>query len=107
MIIAIKLTHSLIIIYMMLCLLVIWEYALTGIHRPFVKWAFLSIIVEGVVFIISGFVCPLTSWALALGDETGADLLSEWLLLDQVNYTGNFALFFVTGTLLSVRHLRR
>ena len=99
----IKLTHSMIIIYMMFCLYLIWQYALTGIRRPFLKWAFLSVIAEGIVFIAWGFECPLTIWAQNLGDESGVDLLSELLLLEQVEYTTNFAIFFFIGTILSLR----
>ena len=35
----IKFAHSLFIIYMMVCLYVVWHYALIGIYHPFIKWA--------------------------------------------------------------------
>lgn len=103
---AVKFTHSLAILYMMCCLYIIWRYALTGIHHPFTKWAFITVAAEGIVFVAWGFECPLTVWAIELGDETGADWLSEILLLQHVEYTTNFAIFFVIGTILSLRRLR-
>ncbi|MEM9952071.1 MAG: hypothetical protein AAF846_10745 [Chloroflexota bacterium] len=103
MLFTIKLVHSLIIIYMMFCLYAIWQYALTGIERPFTRWAFVSVIAEGIVFIAYGWECPLTIWALNLGDDTGSDLLSDWLYLEEVDFTTNFAIFFGIGTVLSIR----
>lgn len=88
---------------MMLCLYVIWHYALTGILTRYLKWAFLSIIAEGIVFIAWGFECPLTIWALDLGDSTGADWLSDVLHLEYVQYTRNFAIFFFIGAILAIR----
>ena len=99
----IKLTHSIIILYMMCCLYIIWQYALTGIRRPFLKWAFLSVIAEGIVWIAWGFECPLTIWAQNLGDDSGVDLLSEIFLLENVEYTMNFTIFFAIGTILSLK----
>lgn len=101
----IKLTHSIIILYMMFCLYIIWQYALTGIDQPFLKWAFLSVIAEGIVWIAWGFECPLTIWAQNLGDDTGVDLLSEIFLLENVEYTRNFIIFFVIGTIFSLKQL--
>lgn len=100
----IKCAHSMIIGYMMLCLYFVWEYALTGFRRRFTVWAFLSIVAEGIVFIAWGWDCPLTIWAQQLGDTSGADLVSEMLYLEQVQYTNNFALFFLVGCLWAVRH---
>lgn len=99
----IKLTHSIIILYMMFCLYIIWQYALIGIQQPFLKWAFLSVIAEGIVWIAWGFECPLTIWAQNLGDDSGVDLLSELFLLGNVEYTMNFAIFFAIGTILSLK----
>lgn len=103
---SIKFTHSLIIIYMMVCLFFVWQYALIGDYHPFTKWAFASIFAEAVVFVASGFECPLTIWALNLGDETGADFLSELFLLENVDFTKNYILFFVVGLFLSLRQYR-
>ena len=103
---SIKFTHSLIIIYMMICLFFVWHYALIGGYHPFTLWAFVSIFAEAIVFVASGFECPLTIWALNLGDETGADFISELLLLENVDFTTNYALFFVVGLVLSLRRYR-
>ena len=100
---SIKFAHSLIIIYMMICLFFVWHYALIGGYHAFTIWAFASIFAEAVVFVTSGFECPLTIWALNLGDETGADFISELLLLENVDFTTNYALFFVVGLVLSFR----
>lgn len=106
MLFAIKLVHSLIIIYMMLCLYSIWQYAVTGIPHPFVPWALVSIIAEGVVFIVYGWECPLTLWAIALGDDTGADFLSDILYLEQVDFATNYAIFAIVGMILAFRRYR-
>lgn len=98
----IKFAHSLFIIYMMVCLFAIWHYALIGMYHPFTKWAFASIFAEAIVFVSFGFECPLTIWALNLGDDTGADFLSEFLLLENVDFTLNYALFFSIGLCVSV-----
>lgn len=99
----IKFTHSLMIIYMMICLFFVWQYALMGVYHPFTKWAFASIFAEAVVFVASGFECPLTIWAINLGDDTGADFVSELFLLENVDFTTNYALFFLIGFFFSVR----
>ncbi|MGB7337593.1 MAG: hypothetical protein WBC91_01785 [Phototrophicaceae bacterium] len=103
MLLAIKFVHSLIIIYMMLCLYSIWHYAITGIPHPFVPWAIASVIGEAIVFIIYGWECPLTRWAIQLGDDTGADFLSELLYLEQVEFTSNYAIFCILGIMLAGR----
>jgi|GEM_PF-7078253 len=99
----IKITHSLVILYLMWCLYIIWRYALTGISHIMLKWVFIMVVAEGIIFMIWGFECPLTTWALELGDPTGVDWLSEILLLQHVEYTTNFAIFFVIGAILSLR----
>lgn len=101
----VKAVHSLAILFMMMCLYHIWHYALTGLERPFTRWAFICVFAEGIIFSLYGWECPLTIWALELGDETGADLISEWFYLEHVEFTTNFAIFFGIGTLLSIKQV--
>lgn len=103
----VKFTHSLIVIYMLACLLLIWQYGLNGFYRKWLKFAFASILLEVIVYAAFGFRCPLTDWAIALGDDTGADFIGELFLLGNVNFVSSFALFFAGGTMLALwRYLR-
>ena len=97
----IKLIHSLILIYMLVCLFLIWQYALTGLYQHWLPIAIGSIVLEGFVWLINGMRCPLTDWAMALGDESGADLLSDIILVQPVNVVSGYAIFFVSGLCLA------
>jgi hypothetical protein len=75
----IKLTHSLILIYMTVCIGIIWYSAIRNTTGFWLWIALISLALECLVFIGNGLRCPLSDWAVALGDTTGNDLLSEWL----------------------------
>lgn len=98
----VKMIHSLIVIYMIACLYIIWQYGFNGLYERWLVLAFGSILLEGAVYIIWGFRCPLTDWAIALGDKTGADFIGELLLLGNVNFVSSFATFFAGGTMLAI-----
>lgn len=97
----VKLLHTAAVLYLLLCLAVIWQYALTGLYRRWLGLAIASVLLEGAVYVGWGFRCPLTDWAIALGDDTGADLIQEWLLIGPNQYVPSYALFFAVGTLLA------
>ena len=65
-----------------------------------VRWmplALGSIALEGAVWFGYGMRCPLTDWAIALGDDSGADLLSDIVLVQPVDVVSGYAAFFVLG----------
>jgi len=103
----VKFIHSVIVIYMLACLFVIWQYGLNDLYVEWLKLAFASILLEAIVYAVFGFHCPLTEWAVALGDDTGADFIGELFLLGNVNFVSSFAIFFTGGTMLAIwRYLR-
>jgi hypothetical protein len=75
----IKLSHSLILIYMTVCIGCLWYSAVRKTMGIWLWVALASLAIECLVFIGNGLRCPLSDWAVALGDPTGDDLLSEWL----------------------------
>jgi hypothetical protein len=103
----VKFTHSLIIIYLLICLYWLWEYALFGLHERWVGWVVGSILLEAVVFVLAGFNCPLSEWALALGDSSGRDYFSDVFYLDRIDYVGNYAVFAAIGMVLAGRRYRK
>jgi hypothetical protein len=103
----VKFTHSLIVIYMLACLSIIWQYGLAGLCQRSLGLAAGSILLEAAVYGLWGFRCPLTEWAIALGDDTGADFIGELFLLGNLNFVSSFAIFFAGGTMLAIwRYLR-
>ena len=103
----VKFSHSLVILYMLLCLYWLWEYALYGLRERWIGWIVGSILLEAVVFALSGFNCPLSDWAIALGDSSGKDYFSDIFRLDRVDYVGNYAAFAVIGMLLAGRRYKK
>src|SRR5688500_14547525 len=97
----VKFTHSLILLYMLGCLFLIWQYGLTGLYQGWLPLAIGSIMLEGLIWFANGMRCPLTDWAIALGDESGADLLSDIILVQPVDVVSGYATFFVLGLCLS------
>lgn len=93
----IKFVHSLILLYMLVCIGLIWHYGLTGRYRRFLPFALVSLVLEGLVWLGYGMRCPLTDWAIALGDDTGSDLLMDMLLVQPVNVVPGYAVLFVLG----------
>jgi hypothetical protein len=75
----IKLAHSLILIYMTVCIAYLWYSAFRNKAGLWLWIALVSLVVEVLVFVGNGLRCPLSDWAVALGDPSGNDLLSEWL----------------------------
>ena len=76
---SIKLVHSLILIYMTVCIGILWYSAFRNKTGKLLWIALISLVLESIVFIANGMRCPLSDWAMAFGDVTGDDLLSEWL----------------------------
>jgi hypothetical protein len=103
----VKFTHSLIIIYLLICLYWLWEYALFGLHEHRVGWVVGSILLEAGVFALAGFNCPLSEWAIALGDSSGRDYFSDVFYLDRIDYVGNYAVFAAIGMALAGRRYRK
>lgn len=99
---SVKLLHSFVIIYLLICLYVVWMFALHGFYRRWLVPAIGSFVLEAIVWIGSGWRCPLTDWAIALGDDDGTDLLMDLLLVQPVNYEGSYVAFFLVGTALSL-----
>jgi len=64
-----------------------------------------SIALEAVIWFGNGGRCPLTDWALALGDETGADLLTEIFMIRSTNYVTAYILFVSIGLMLTGKRL--
>lgn len=95
MVFLIKLVHSIILIYMLICLALLWQYGTTGLYRRWLPLALGSLVLEASVWLAHGGRCPLTDWAIALGDETGADLLSDWIMPQPTNVMPAYAGFFV------------
>lgn len=99
----IKFFHTLIVIYLIVCLFVIWQYALNGLFRRWLWPAVGSVLLEGVIYTANGFRCPLTDQALALGDKYGGDFIVETLFVAPVNFMQSAGLFFLAGTGLALR----
>jgi hypothetical protein len=100
---SIKFLHTLIVIYLFVCLFVIWQYALNGLFRRWLWLAVGSVLLEGVIYAGSGFRCPLTDQALALGDRYGGDFIVETLFVSPVDFMQSAAIFFLGGLLLALR----
>lgn len=99
----VKFTHSLILVGLLIALYVVWMYALHGMFWHWWRWAVAAIVLEAVVWVGYGWRCPLTDWAIALGDDTGADYITEWLIVSPVNYVMSYAIFASCGILLALR----
>lgn len=76
----IKLVHSLIYLFMSACIVYLYVAALTRSFDWKLWLAIAAIGVELVALLLSGRRCPLTLLALRLGDETGDDLIADYLL---------------------------
>jgi len=99
----IKSLHTLAVLYFLLCLYVIWQYALNGLHRRWLRLALVSVLLEAGIYAGNGFRCPLTDWAIALGDSTGADYIQEWFFRGNLNFVPSFAIFATAGMVLAGR----
>jgi hypothetical protein len=91
------------------CLGYLFYAAFTATFDWKLAFAVGMIMLEVIVLSLSGWHCPLSIWAKRLGDETGNDLLSDYVLPKGVaRFTVPFCSFvFVTGlVLLLVSFLR-
>jgi hypothetical protein len=93
----IKLLHSIILLYMLGCLYIVWQYGLTGSYRRWMPLALASITLEGIVWLAYGMECPLTIWAIALGDKTGSDLLMDFFFDIPINIAPSYITSFVVA----------
>ena len=99
----VKFTHSLVLVGLLIALYIVWMYALHGLFWQWWRIAIGLIALEALVWVGYGWRCPLTDWAIALGDETGADYITEWLIVNPVNYVASYAIFASTGIVLALR----
>ena len=97
-----KLFHSLIYLFMSLCIGYVYYAALTKTYDWKLAFAIGLIVLESVVLLLSGRRCPLTILAKRLGDETGDDLIADYLLPNwAVRLTVPFcSLVFILGLAL-------
>lgn len=76
----VKALHSLVMVAMVVAIYYVLYSAATGRLDVWLWLAIGVVAAEGGVYLAFGRRCPLTLWAKNLGDETGHDLLGEWLL---------------------------
>ena len=105
----IKLGHSLIYLFMSFCLGYLFYAGFTATYDWKLFFSIGMIVIEIIVLSLSGWRCPLSTWARKLGDETGNDLLSDYVLPRwATRLTVPFCSFvFVSGlVLLAITYLR-
>jgi hypothetical protein len=100
----IKLVHSLIYIFMSPCLGYLFYAGITATYDWKLAFAIGMIVLEVIVLSLSGWHCPLSSLAKKLGDESGNDLIGDYLLpKGAARFTVPFcSLVFVSGLILLV-----
>jgi hypothetical protein len=100
----IKLLHSLIFVFMSACVGYLFYASLTATYDWKLAFVIGVILLEGVVLLLSGRRCPLSTLARRLGDETGDDLIADYLLPKwAVRKTVPFCtLVFVSGLVLVI-----
>ena len=76
----VKFLHSVLLLVQIAAIIYVLYSAITGQLGLLLWLAIGLVLVEGVIYLGFGLRCPLTMWAKHLGDETGHDLLGEWLL---------------------------
>lgn len=101
----IKFVHSVLFLFMVLCLFYVLYCAVTGTYNMALAIALATIIIEGVVLMFYGWECPLTGMAERYGAEKGSvtDIfLPDWL----APYTFKiFGVLFAIGIIvLAVRY---
>ena len=104
-----KLVHSLIYVFMSACLGYLFYAGVTATYDWKLVFAGGMICLEGVILLLSGRRCPLSTLAKRLGDESGNDLIGDLLPAWAVRLTVPFCtLVFVSGlVLLLVLYLLR
>jgi hypothetical protein len=106
----IKLLHSLIFVFMSTCVGYLFYASFTATYDWKLAFVIGVILLEGVILLLSGRRCPLSTLARKLGDETGDDLIADYLLPKwAVRKTVPFCtLIFVSGlVLVAVTYLLR
>ena len=100
----IKSGHSLIYLFMSTCLGYMFYSAITATYDWKLAVAVGMIVLESVVLALSGWRCPLSTWARKLGDKTGNDLLADYVLPNwAAKLTVPFCSFvFISGLVLLV-----
>lgn len=88
---AIKLFHSVIYLFMSVCILYIFYCGVSGRLDRWL-WIALGFITAEIIALVSNRMrCPLTTLALHYGDKTGDDLIADWFLPGwMVQYTVPF-----------------
>lgn len=82
-IVLIKTLHSLVYLLMSACIIYLYYAAITATFNWRV-WAVVALIIaEGIALLLNGKRCPLTTLAQRLGDDTGDDLIADYLLPDK------------------------
>lgn len=76
----IKLLHSVIFVFMSACVGYLFYAGLTATYDWRLAFAVGAVLLEGVVLLLSGRRCPLNTLAKRLGDESGDDLIADYLL---------------------------
>ena len=99
----IKVAHSLIYLFMSACLGYLYYAALTATYDWRLVVAVGMVGLEAALLFLSGMRCPLSNYARYLGDETGNDLLGDYLPQWAVRRTVPICTFvFVSGLVLLV-----
>jgi hypothetical protein len=91
------------------CLGYLFYAGITATYDWKLAFAIGMIVLETLVLALSGWRCPLSSWARKLGDKTGNDLLSDYALPNwAAKLTVPFcSLVFISGlVLLAITYLR-
>jgi hypothetical protein len=76
----IKFGHSLIYFFMSSCLGYLFYAGITATYDWKLAFAISMIVLEVIVLALSSWRCPLSTLAKTLGDETGNDLFSDYVL---------------------------
>jgi hypothetical protein len=74
--ILVKSVHSVIFVFMSICVLYVLYAALTRTYNVWLLVALLAVTLESIVYFANGRRCPLTQLARRYGDDTG----DEWVV---------------------------
>jgi hypothetical protein len=76
----IKLLHSIIFVFMSSCIGYLFYASFTATYDWKLAFVTSVLLLEGVSLLFSGRRCPLSTYARKLGDESGNDLIADYLL---------------------------
>jgi hypothetical protein len=76
----IKFVHTLVFFFMSACIAYVYYGGITRTYDWRLVVALAAVLLEGVVFLLSGRRCPLTRLAITYGDETGDDFIADIFL---------------------------